>query len=81
MKTNDIKKGTRIQLSNGWLGTMMDNMKGIRRMAEVEGFVKDIGSIYAFDIYRAHNDNGDWEFIKLTPAQIKQQKAIKAMGF
>ena len=37
MRTNDIKKGTRIKLHNGWFGTMMDNKKGNVRMAEVQG--------------------------------------------
>lgn len=50
MLTNDIKKGMRVQLSNGWFGTMMDNMRGNTRMVEVEGIFTEIGSVYAHDI-------------------------------
>lgn len=52
MKTNDIKKGMRIQLKNGWFGTMMDNRKGNTRMTEIEGYFTEIGSVYAADIAR-----------------------------
>ena len=81
MFTNDIKKGTRIQLNNGWYGTMEDNMRGITRMATIEGIYTEMGSIYVYDIYRAHNKDGDWEFIELTPAQLKKKKNIQSMGF
>lgn len=50
MKTNDIKKGTRIQLHNGWYGTMMDNARGNICLIEVEGFVTETGSMYVWDI-------------------------------
>ena len=32
MFTNDIKKGMRVQLNNGWYGTMYDNRKGNTRI-------------------------------------------------
>ena len=50
MKTNDIKKGTRVKLRNGWFGTMADNMRGNTRMVEVEGLYTETGSVYAYDI-------------------------------
>jgi hypothetical protein len=80
MFTNDIKKGTRIQLNNGWFATIEDNKRGLIRMATVEGIYTEMGSIYVYDIYRVHID-GDWEFIELTPAQIKKKKNIQSMGF
>lgn len=74
MKTNDIKKGTRIQLRNGWQGTMKDNAKGNTRMAEVEGFVTEIGSVYSHDIVAAQGPDGNWIPVEHTPAQIKLRK-------
>lgn len=72
MKTNDIKTGYKIQLSNGWNATMKDNMRGNIRMAEVEGFYTEIGSIYSHDIKRVFNPNTTvWETVEYTPAQIK----------
>jgi hypothetical protein len=42
MKTNEIKKGMRVKLRNGWYGTMMDNQRGTTRMVEVEGYYTEI---------------------------------------
>lgn len=50
MKANDLKKGDRVRLNNGWFATIEDNKKGAIRMATVEGFVTEMGSIYAADI-------------------------------
>jgi hypothetical protein len=50
MLTKEIKKGARIQLRNGWYGTMMDNKSGTTRMVNVEGVYTEIGSVYSFDI-------------------------------
>lgn len=50
MKTNELKKGMRVKLCNGWYGTMMDNLKGNTRMVDVEGTVRETGSVYAHDI-------------------------------
>lgn len=49
-ETNKLKKGTRILLSNGWLATLEDNKRGAIRLATVEGFYTETGSIYADDI-------------------------------
>ena len=60
VKTNDIKKGTRIKLANGWEAVMYDNKKGTIRMAEVFGTYTEIGSIYAHDIV-GYQVNGEWK--------------------
>ena len=70
MKTNDIKKGMRIKLANGWYATMMDNKRGNIRMAEVEGIYTEIGSIYAHDIISVEQPDGVWHVVEHT----KQQK-------
>lgn len=53
VKTNDLKKGIRVQLRNGWYATVADNAKGNIRMCDVEGICREIGSVYAHDIMRA----------------------------
>jgi len=77
MQTNEIKKGTKIKLHNGWSGVMFDNKKGNIRMAEVNGFYKEIGSIYAWDISHAHDTESDtWVEIELTDKQKKDQAMV-----
>lgn len=75
MKTNDIKKGMRIQLRNGWYGTMMDNAKGNIRMVDVEGIYRETGSVYSHDIVTVKVDD-QWVGIEHTPAQIKLKKLV-----
>jgi len=86
MFTNDLKKGTRIRLRNGWLATIWDNKKGNTRLAEVEGFYTEIGSVYSHDIeYVITQLDGDLgamlEVVEHTPAQLKLMKQVEAMGF
>ena len=81
MFTNDIKKGTRIQLLNGWYGTMEDNKRGLIRMATIEGIYTEMGSIYAYDIYQAQNEDGHWVKVEHTPVQLKKKEDIQSMGF
>lgn len=73
VKTNDLKKGARIQLANGWFGTIKDNKRGNIRLAEVEGLYTEIGSVYSHDIVRAEVD-GAWVEVEHTPAQVKCRK-------
>ena len=80
VKTNDIKKGTRIKLANGWYATMADNMRGNTRMAEVEGFFTEIGSVYSHDIVLAQID-GKWETVEHTKSQKELRKRVQAFGF
>jgi len=68
IKTNDLKKGTPITLRNGWAAIIMDNLKGVTRLAEVDGLYKEIGSIYAHDISEAYID-GKWVPVELTDKQ------------
>lgn len=79
MLTNDIKKGTKFMLRNGWFATMKDNMKGTIRVAEVKGFVTEIGSVYAHDIITVYSDHGDAFVVEHTPAQKKLRAKIAVM--
>jgi len=78
MKTNDLKKGVRVLLRNGWEATVFDNAKGNTRMCEVEGFETEIGSVYSHDIV-AILPSG--ERVEHTPAQLKLMERVKALGF
>jgi len=78
MKTNDLKKGARILLANGWYGTIVENARGNTRMAKVEGFCTEIGSVYSHDIVRAVNAYGLWENVQHTPQQDKLRKEVEA---
>jgi hypothetical protein len=50
MLTKEIKKGDRIQMSNGWYGTILDNKSGTILMPEIEGTFTERGSVYSFNI-------------------------------
>jgi hypothetical protein len=77
MKTNDIKKGMRIRLRNGWYGTMEESRNGNVRMARVEGFYTESGSIYAHDIVAVRVD-GVWQDVELTQKQEDFRTAVEA---
>ena len=79
MKSNDIKKGMRLKLKNGWYATMQDNTRGNIRLAEVEGYFTETGSIYVWDIEAVKVKN-KWISIELTDKQVKAQKSIEDLG-
>jgi hypothetical protein len=58
-QTNALKKGTRVVLRNGWQAVLEDNKRGAIRMATVEGFYTEMGSIYAHDI-AGYKDGDFW---------------------
>ena len=83
MLSNDLKKGDRVVLHNGWKATIEDNKKGNTRMATVEGFATEIGSIYAWDIKgKVDFQSGNiLDTIELTAKQSKAKAAVNAWGF
>jgi len=83
MKTNDIKKGTKIksvQLGTPVTAIMMDNLRGNTRLVDVKGsevgMFDEIGSIYSHDIVRAQDENGEWQEVEHTTAQIELRAKI-----
>lgn len=79
-KTNDIKKGTKIKLDDGFTATMQDNMKGnIRLISIVTPQMEEFGSTYAHRIKQAFI-NGQWVDVELTDDQRKLKAALDAMG-
>lgn len=75
MLTNDIKKGAKLILTNGWRAEMMDNQKGNIRLANVHGLVTEMGSIYVWNIASVEVD-GKYVPIELTDKQRKAKKLI-----
>lgn len=76
VKTNDLKKGARILLANGWYATIADNAKGNTRMATVEGYETETGSVYSHDIKYLINPDGTRVAIEHTPAQNKLRSQV-----
>ena len=80
MLTNDLKKGARVQLRNGWYANVMDNAKGNTRMCEVEGMYTEIGSVYSWDIVQVKVDK-EWLPVDLTVSQTKAMLRVQSLGF
>lgn len=79
--TNDLKKGTRIKLRNGWDAKLEDNAKGNTRLATVFGNYTEMGSVYGYDIMSAYV-NGEWHTVQHTDKQNKCRKNnITLFGF
>ena len=78
--TNNLKRGARILLSNGWEADIMDNMKGDTRLARVYGHYDEVGSVYSHDIIKAQV-GGSWYDVNHTPKQIKLKEQLSRMGF
>lgn len=80
MLVNDIKKGMRVQLRNGWTAELLDSKKGNIRTARVFGNFTEVGSIYAKDIQLVWVGER-WELVELSDAQKKAAQLISAAGF
>ena len=81
MLTNELKKGARVQLRNGWYATVFDNAKGNTRMCEVEGNYTEIGSVYAHDIVAYFPPIGPAVLVEHTEKQLKLRQQVAAFGF
>jgi hypothetical protein len=81
MKTNELKKGVRVKLANGWEADLLDNLKGNTRLAKVYGYVVESGSIYSHDILMYRDENNSWQPVEHTPDQNKLRESMKAFGW
>jgi transposase len=79
MFTNELKKGDKVRLGNGWDAIIWDNKKGDIRMAEVHGFFTEIGSVYSHDIIAKYTDSGLVP-IEHTKSQLKLRDRIVEFG-
>jgi hypothetical protein len=80
IKTNDLKKGTRVLLASGWYATLADNARGNTRFATVEGYVTEMGSVYAHDIVEA-NIADHWVSVSHTPQQVKMRERVTLFNY
>jgi hypothetical protein len=82
IESNDLKKGDRVQLRNGWYGTVKDNKKGNIRMLEVEGYCTEWGSVYSHDIkyFIPSSDVPTKVTIEHTKKQLDLKSTLSAMG-
>ncbi|HPR34098.1 MAG TPA: hypothetical protein PKY64_00360 [Anaerolineaceae bacterium] len=77
LTADDQKKGTWVQLSNGWFAILMDNNKGNIRLAEVQGEYVEIGPIHSHDIVK-EKINGEWvEVGNQAVKELNQKKLTK----
>ena len=72
MLQNDMKKGQKGRLNNGWHFRIEDNKKGNIRMATVYGLHTEMGSIYTKDIAWLVKEDGSTERLEQTDKQKKQ---------
>jgi hypothetical protein len=75
LKTNDLKSGDQIRLRNGWTAVIHDNMKGQTRLAMVNGYERELGSIYSHDIVQCLRPDGIYG-IEHTPKQIALRNMV-----
>lgn len=81
VKTNDLKKGTRIKLANGWEADLLDNKKGNIRMAKVYGMYTEAGSVYSHDIVAYQDKDGNWQTdIEYTKSQNECKARASIFG-
>jgi hypothetical protein len=75
LKTNDLKDGDRVKLRNGWLATIRDNQRGNTRLAMVEGYTTELGSVYSHDIVECLRPDAIYT-IEHTPKQISLRNMV-----
>lgn len=80
VRANDLKKGSRVLLRNGWEADLIDNGRGNTRTAKVYGDYTEIGSVYTKDILEA-KVGVSWRKVALSDAQRKAAKKIRAAGW
>lgn len=72
LATNDLKKGQRVKLRNGWHAELMDNKKGNIRLAKVFGTYTETGSVYSHDIMEYLSEPGAiWQPVEHTEKQVQ----------
>ena len=81
MLTNELKKGARVQLRNGWYATVFDNAKGQTRLCEVEGICTEIGSVYSHDIVLFYPTSGSAVKVEHTEKQMNLREQVAMLGF
>ena len=86
MVTNEIKKGMKVlsvQLGVPVSGIMMDNKKGNTRLIDVKGsevgLFDEMGSVYSHDITEYQDEDGFWQVVEHTEAQLKLKQTVRRL--
>lgn len=74
--TNQLVKGDKVILANGWKAKIEDNKKGNIRLATVYGRYEEVGSIYAHDIKGKIESDGSITVVVPTAAQQKLRQRV-----
>ena len=77
MKANDMKAGDTGTLKSGWRFEILDNRRGMIRLARVHGIYDEVGSIYIHDIAYVDRPGGKVESLELSPEQARKATVIK----
>ena len=73
VRTDQLKKGVRIRMKNGWEAVVVEACKGNTLIAKVFGDYTETGSVYAHDIAQAEV-NGKWVEVEMTEEQAQYHK-------
>jgi hypothetical protein len=79
IRTDQLKKGTRVRMRNGWEAIVVKKCDGNTLMAEVFGDFTETGSIYAHDIVVAVVD-GKWVDVEMTEEQAQFYEQVKSLN-
>jgi len=82
MLTKDLKKGTMVQLRNGWKAKTMGSARNSTTVCEVYGFVTECGSVYTHDIVGYVDDAGNYKAdLEYSKGQLKCRDSVRLMGW
>ena len=76
VRTDQLKKGVRIRLRNGWEAIVVEECNGNTLKAKVFGYFTETGSVYAHDIAETEV-NGNWVEVEMTKEQIQFYIEVK----
>lgn len=80
MKTSELKKGTRVQLANGWEADTLGSARGTTTVCQVHGLCDEAGSVYTHDIVAYKDEQGNWRNdLEYSLGQLKCKKMVKSM--
>ena len=78
IRTDQLKKGARVKMRNGWEAIVVEECDGNTLIAKVFGRFTDTGSIYAHNIVATEVD-GKWVEVEMTEEQARCYKWVKPL--
>lgn len=76
IRTDQLKKGARVRMRNGWEAIVVKGCEGNALIAKVFGDFTETGSVYAHDIVAAEVD-GKWVEVEMTEEQSRFYAELK----